>query len=177
VQLAIVEQIEQVLMSKHGGEFQFNGEIRFLCPEHDDHNPSADWSPVKQVWICRACDAGGGYVDLAKSLEISMPSTNGAGGSESWDVRDKSGVLVARKHRGLDKDGNKTYWWDPKPPSGSKELPLFGTERINDFDPAQPVIITEGEKAAQYLINIGVQSLGTSTGASVTPDPERHSHD
>ncbi len=164
----LVEEIEQVLISKHGGESQSNGEIRFLCPEHNDHNPSADWSPGKQVWICRACGAGGGYVGLAKSLEISMPSTNGVGVSESWDVRDKSGVLIATKHRGV-KDGEKTYWWHPKPPFGTKELPLFGTERIKDFDPAQPVIITEGEKAAQYLLDIGVQALGTSTGASATP--------
>jgi len=171
VQLAIVDKIEQVLISKRGGEFQPNGEIRFLCPEHDDHNPSADWSPDKQVWTCRACGAGGGYVDISKSLEISMPSTNGDGVSESWDVRDNSGALVATKHRGI-RDGEKTYWWDPKPPPGpgTRGLPLFGTERIKDFDPEQPVIITEGEKAAQYLINIGVQALGTSTGANGTPD-------
>ena len=43
-----------------------SGEVRFLCPAHDDHRPSARWHPQKQTWCCDSCGAGGGYVDLAR---------------------------------------------------------------------------------------------------------------
>ncbi|MCC7106273.1 MAG: hypothetical protein IT307_14120, partial [Chloroflexi bacterium] len=45
-------------------------EILFLCPAHDDHEPSASWNPAKGVWHCHACAAGGGAKDLALLLGI-----------------------------------------------------------------------------------------------------------
>lgn len=48
-------------------------EVKFLCPCHDDHDPSARWNPEKHVWNCFACDAGGGAYDLAKKLNVALP--------------------------------------------------------------------------------------------------------
>lgn len=45
-------------------------EIRFLCPVHGDHTPSARWNPRKRVWYCFACGAGGGWKDLAGRLGL-----------------------------------------------------------------------------------------------------------
>ena len=47
-------------------------EVRFLCPAHDDHNPSARWNPGKETWHCDACKEGGGFKDLAQRLEVDL---------------------------------------------------------------------------------------------------------
>jgi energy-coupling factor transporter ATP-binding protein EcfA2 len=49
-------------------------EIRFLCPAHNDHHPSARWHTVKHVWHCDACRANGGWKDLAERLGLAIPS-------------------------------------------------------------------------------------------------------
>jgi hypothetical protein len=65
-------------------------------------------------------------------------------------------------------------WWEQ--PDGTPglgglplaDLPLYGIERLNG---SPIVIVTEGEKAAEALLSIGVQAVGTVTGASATPGP------
>ncbi len=42
------------------GATQSDNEISFLCPVHDNHNPSASYNVQKQVWTCFSCGAGGG---------------------------------------------------------------------------------------------------------------------
>jgi DNA primase len=42
---------------------QRNGRIAFLCPAHDDHNPSAV-VVGNRGWICFACNAHGGLLHL-----------------------------------------------------------------------------------------------------------------
>ena len=41
-------------------------EIAFLCPLHDDHNPSLRVNPERNVWYCDPCTVGGGVVELAR---------------------------------------------------------------------------------------------------------------
>lgn len=41
-----------------------------------DADASADWNLTKAVWICRACGAKGGVVDLAQRLGI-LPARPG----------------------------------------------------------------------------------------------------
>ncbi len=48
----------------------------------------------------------------------------------------------------------------------SADLPLYGIERLNG---SATVVLVEGEKAAEALLAIGVQAVGTVTGASGTP--------
>jgi hypothetical protein len=65
-------------------------------------------------------------------------------------------------------------WWEL--PDGTRglgglpltDLPFYGIERFNG---SPTVIVTEGEKAAEALLSIGVQAVGTVTGASATPGP------
>ena len=45
-------------------------QVRFLCPAHDDHHPSARWHPEKGAWYCHACHAGGGWRNLIKYLSL-----------------------------------------------------------------------------------------------------------
>ena len=41
------------------GESRQSGEIKFLCPVHNDNTPSLSINPEKGAWKCHPCDAGG----------------------------------------------------------------------------------------------------------------------
>lgn len=66
-------------------------EIRFICPAHDDHNPSARWNHDKEAWHCDACKAGGGFKDLASLLGITL---NGQARVKASAGRAKSKVVA-----------------------------------------------------------------------------------
>jgi len=65
----IVELISQyVALKKRGKEFVG------LCPFHDDHKPSLNVSPAKQIYKCFSCGAGGGvYQFLMQYEKLSFP--------------------------------------------------------------------------------------------------------
>jgi len=67
----IVSAIEIAVQSRQ--PMRAGNETRFLCPAHDDHDPSARWNREKRVWRCDACDVGGGYLDLAARLGLALP--------------------------------------------------------------------------------------------------------
>jgi len=88
-----------------------------------------------------------------------------------YQIRDASGALVAVHCRQDGQDGKRMWWEQPDGTLGlgglsSADLPLYGIERLNG---SPTVILVEGEKAAEALLGIGVQALGTVTGASGTP--------
>src|SRR5215218_5722933 len=41
-------------------------EIAFVCPLHDDHDPSLRVDPERGVWFCDPCLVGGDVVELAR---------------------------------------------------------------------------------------------------------------
>ena len=110
------EELESAVMNRKGKKE--GGEIKFLCPEHDDHNPSATYNPEKRVWHCYTCGAGGGCKSLAKSLgiEVRVPCTfvrkytlrgNRFSIKQIW-----RGVLSVRKQLLIgDKSLLKTYYF------------------------------------------------------------------
>lgn len=96
----------------------------------------------------------------------------------TYDIRDAEGHLKAKRQREDNPDGSKRLWWEM--PDGSKglngtplaSLPLYGSERVGRWNPEEPVVVVEGEKAAQALLDAGINALGTVTGAGATPGPE-----
>jgi P4 family phage/plasmid primase-like protien len=61
-------------------------EIRFLCPFHEDTNPSADWNPDNGTFICRSCGASGGALKLGAALPgFTLPQHHGNNGSARID--------------------------------------------------------------------------------------------
>ena len=88
-----------------------------------------------------------------------------------FEIRDSAGEPVAI-HCRRDTPGGKQMWWER--PDGSRglggqplaELPLYGIERL---DGRGTVVLVEGEKAAQALMDAGVPAVGTVTGAAATP--------
>lgn len=71
----IIAEIETAIEGRQPA--RAGSEIRFLCPVHDDHDPSARWNPKKRTWFCDACGIGGGYLDLAQRLGIAVPERSG----------------------------------------------------------------------------------------------------
>src|SRR3972149_3971575 len=65
---SFLSQIESAVMTRQG--MMRGAELRFLCPVHDDHHPSAAWNLTKSVWHCFVCGAGGGAYSLAKLLGV-----------------------------------------------------------------------------------------------------------
>ena len=49
------------------------GEERYICPFHDDTNPSCDVNKSKGVYVCRACGKSGSFYDLAKEYNYPKP--------------------------------------------------------------------------------------------------------
>ena len=47
---------------------RFNDEMRFLCPFHDDHNPSLDMNEDSGAWNCPVCDYGGGLPQFVMKM-------------------------------------------------------------------------------------------------------------
>lgn len=45
-------------------------EVQILCPFHDDHKPSCWVNLDKGVYHCKACNAQGGRLDMAKRLGV-----------------------------------------------------------------------------------------------------------
>lgn len=66
----LIDAVADAVMARRG---KAHGKrIRFLCPEHADNDPSADFDTERLVWTCRQCHAGGGLTDLAKLLDIDL---------------------------------------------------------------------------------------------------------
>lgn len=91
-----------------------------------------------------------------------------------YPLRDVTGLLVATHVRIDEEDGKRLVWLNADGKAGlgggsTADLPLYGSERIGDYPGHAAIVITEGEKAAQALIDAGVPALGTVTGASSTP--------
>jgi hypothetical protein len=72
-----------------------------------------------------------------------------------------------------DEEGGKTFKWcrngaptlDGKKP---EDLPLYGSRKLAEIPRAVPVVLVEGEKAADALIALGCVAVATITGARDT---------
>jgi len=95
-----------------------------------------------------------------------------------YPVRSVAGELIAVHLRTDLAGGRKKFWW--RLPDGTlglggrpvSSLPLYGSERLRDLAPDEPVVIVEGEKGASALVAAGIPAVGTVTGASGTPGDE-----
>ncbi len=93
-----------------------------------------------------------------------------------YEIRTTEGILKAIHERRATPDGKRYLWYQPDgtPRLGVKvaELPLYGSERIGQWGPALPIVLTEGEKAADALLGVDIPALATVTGAAGTPGPD-----
>jgi CHC2 zinc finger len=59
-------------------------ELAYICPLHDDHNPSLRVDPDKGVWFCDPCLVGGDVVELYRLVH----------GFDQRDARSAAGHLL-----------------------------------------------------------------------------------
>ena len=89
-----------------------------------------------------------------------------------------SGELVGYHVREDLEDGGKTIRWvgaDGSPGLGgfpTKELALYDPDPDHNLEKSGPLVLCEGEKAADACNSVGIRALGTVCGASGTPSPE-----
>ncbi|MGA2514615.1 MAG: hypothetical protein ABSG37_13520 [Candidatus Limnocylindrales bacterium] len=104
-------------------------------------------------------------------LVSSNPAPAGQARVTRYPIRDASGMLLAT-HCREDGPTGKRMWWeqpDGRPGLGGlplADLPLYAIERLRG---SSTVVLVEGEKAAEALLAIGIQAVGTVTGAAATP--------
>lgn len=152
------------------------------CPAHDDRKASLSLRDGERGVLvkCHASCAREAVIAALRERGLwSAPSTRASSAASRRTehvVRDAAGTPVA-VHVRLDRPGGKKVWWQR--PDGTRglgglrlpDLPLYGCERLATA-PGAPVVLTEGEKAADALHAIGVLAVGTVTGASSTPNED-----
>ena len=156
------------------------------CPvlTHADSNPSLTLNDANEGKILAHCKGGcpqDAVIDALKGRRL-WPAAERrhtrVSKTKEYEIRDASGILVAIHERRDRPNGDKEYWW--RLPDGTyglnglatSALPLYGCERLRDLPEGEPVVVTEGEKAADALMAKGIAAVGTVTGASGTPGDE-----
>ena len=169
--------LENALMQRQGE--RHGPEIRFLCPAHDDHNPSADYHTVKHSWICRSCGAKGGAFELADLVNVPRPvRSSGSAIQETYSYTDEQGKELFQVVRLLE-NGKKTFrqrHYNPQHPKAKPDgyaWTLEGVRRVLHGLPAvleavkqgNTVFIVEGEKDAATLEEWGFTATCNPAGA------------
>jgi hypothetical protein len=107
-------------------------------------------------------------------------SGRGAGGvghpTARWELRNADGALVAIHERWEGEGGKRFVWRRPDYATAglhglaAAALPLYGTEHLAAWPPDAPLLVVEGEKAADAARALGACALGTVTGAASAPN-------
>jgi hypothetical protein len=172
---ATLAEVARALEAKASGD-GFVGR----CPSHEDHSPSLSLAEKHGTLVFR-CFAGCTFEAIAAALEargLRVRQEREERSEKAWVIRDATGRALAQ-HVRVDGPQGKTVFW--RGPSGERaklgdlglrlvDLPLYGTELLA-ANPGAPVVVCEGEKAADAARSLGLLALGTSTGASACPSP------
>src|SRR5262245_31676686 len=65
--------LDVVHAAKLQGEKRIGQELAFLCPNHDDHDPSLKINDTKDVFLCKPCNQQGTAWQLAAFLSHHAP--------------------------------------------------------------------------------------------------------
>lgn len=163
---------------------------RARCPAHEDAHPSLSVSLGEASRVLLRCHAGCATEAIVTALGVAMSDLfvsaqpRDAVRAERkprvsrYEIRDVEGSLQA-VHVRSDGPRGKTFSWEG--PDGtiglsgrsSRSLPLFRSETLKAASLAEPVIVTEGENAADALAPIWPGLVvATVTGAASTPSAE-----
>jgi putative DNA primase/helicase len=145
---------------------------RARCPAHNgqDLNLKIDYEDERVLFYCHSHECPQSEIEAA--LGIGKASYKSSSPKEqSYEIRDINGKLIALHVRYMTAKGKGFRWGLPNGKMGlggikASELPLYGTQEIPRFDRSHWIYINEGEKATDALKALGVQALGTITGAS-----------
>lgn len=91
-------------------------------------------------------------------------------------LMDPKGKVLA-EHVREDKPDGKVMWWERNGKNGlaglpAASLPLYRGAHVAAADPRVPVVVCEGEAAAEAAAELGLLAVGTVTGADGTPSDD-----
>lgn len=142
-------------------------EVRFLCPAHDDRQPSARWNPGKSTWFCDVCHQGGGWRDLAQRLGEPAPAP-AREIAAVYPYRDAEGRLLYEVLRFVPKAfacrrPDPAGWrWNLQ---GVERVPYRLPELLAAVARGAEIFLTEGEKDADALVALGLEATTHAGGA------------
>jgi putative DNA primase/helicase len=182
------EALQRVLYRLSGVKRNGSGGYEALCPVHEDRRPSLSIAEGEDDQVLLHCHAGCSPQTIIAEIGLEMrdlfPSSgnghrNGEGKPTAvWEIRDAEGELQAEHVRFDGPDDMAVYWrlqgakyWGLQ---GRKleTMPLYRSEHTRSCPEDVPVVVVEGEKAADALTTVYPAVLGTVTGASGTPRDE-----
>ena len=150
------------------------------CPAHEDRHASLSVGIGLDGRVLLNCHAGCPTEKVLTALGLSLSDLfeRSAAGNpvRRFRLLDPSGTTVAT-HVREDLPGDKKLWWESHGKAGLNgtplaQLPFYRLPDVLAADVARPVIVCEGEKAADALADLGLLAVGTVTGASSTPGRE-----
>ncbi len=197
---AMTSAIEKVLAAVPDARRKPDGWYLGTCPAHPDDHPSLGFKEMPDGWVAFKCRSRGcSRSEILDGLGLTVadtgperpetPSRNGHSPAVrqaprytcQYQIRGVAGELVAIHHRAEYADGRKSFTWNR--PDGqvglggapADQLPLYRSETLADLTAAAPVVLVEGEQAADRLastLGAGVGVVATVTGASTIPVDE-----
>ena len=154
-------------------------EASFLCPFHDDHNPSCSVNAAKEVFRCHRCGEKGTLREFAKQLGVAYPSQQStkhqkpvtsdgiqyeAQGKIYSQYQDETGKIVYKSVRHYP-NGKKDFYTVPK---GVKTFfPYRLPEVMKAIGEGKEIIIAEGEKDCETLRSIGFTATTNHGGTGM----------
>jgi len=194
--LARLEHAREVPVSAEDRRRGIVARWKARCPGHDDRNPSLSVALTADGRLLLHCFAGCDADHILASVGLSWrdlapdaPAGDGAASKpppalvaqRDYEIRDADGRLVAVHRRRDYSDGSKRFAWLTPGPNGRlrpglgdlspADLPLYGIDRL-DREAKSAIVVCEGEKATEALLKLGLNAVGTTTGASSTPGDE-----
>jgi 5S rRNA maturation endonuclease (ribonuclease M5) len=114
-------------------------------------------------------------IALLANLVLTAALSSLAGSEMRHEIRAMTGQIVAVHCRRTLPNGKKLVWWMSA--HGTRglrglrtaDLPLYLSERERSWSSGVPVLVVEGEPAADALARLGYQVVATVTGAATTP--------
>jgi hypothetical protein len=172
-----VRPIDRVLSRLSGLKLR-NGYHVALCPAHDDHKQSLSVRERADESVGVKCFAGCATEEVLSAAGLTWRDLYPRKQERryEWCVKDPDGNTVAIHHRRGEGRGKRVWWTRPDGTKGlgglaPADLPLYRSEHSRAWG-RTPVIVVEGEKAADALAGVYPAVLGTVTGAASTPSPE-----
>lgn len=151
------------------------------CPgprhKHQDKKPSLSIGLGYDSRVLLNCKTGCDVEEILGSLGLTFSDlfekSQAGNPVRRFRLIAPNGNVVA-EHVREDLVDDKKLWWEHDGQRGLNgtqvvDLPLYRAPSIALADPKAPVIVCEGEKAAEALADVGLLAVATVTGANKTP--------